>query len=91
MEMETAPQSHRAWSWKHGDARLSVEIREARLVWTEITYDRHHDRFHTTSDHQHADDFVEYGPFHTPPEDVLEHLIRRLGVADAPWAGRQTV
>ena len=79
--MESAPQSLRAWSWKQGDARLSVEIREARLVWTEVTYDRGRDRFHTTSDHQHVGDFVEYGPMHAAPSDVIDHLVRRLGAA----------
>ena len=80
--METAPQSNRGWSWKHGDARLSVEIKDARVVWTHVRYDRERERFHTTSDHQHPDDFAEFGPFHAAPEDVLAALVLRLGKKD---------
>ena len=78
--MDGDPQpSIRAWSWKQGDARLSVEGRDTRVVWTLVEYDRHKDRFHTTSDHQHTEDFTEFGPLHLAPEDVLAQLHRRLG------------
>ena len=78
-DTRTEPTSpERAWSWKEGDARLSVEIRTAHVVWTLVRYDRPHDRFHTTTEHQNIGDFVDHGPFHQAPTDVLEHL--RLGV-----------
>jgi hypothetical protein len=86
--MDIEPHSpRRAWSWKEGDGRLSVEIRGARVVWTHVRYDKQSDRFHTISDHQHADDFTVYGPFHAPPPDVLEHIRARLAASEAPASG----
>jgi len=83
--MDVEPNSpRRAWSWKDGDGRLSVEIRGTSVVWTHVRYDQRSDRFHTVSEHQNIGDFVVYGPFHAPPADVLQHLRDRVAGAAPP-------